>query len=60
MVLIVMFLPQGIVPALQRIWERKFGSGDDVPTRNQGAQEGDARVTTPHDGKSLKARGADA
>src|SRR5690606_7543856 len=37
MVLIVMFLPEGIVPGVQRLWERKLGSRADVRTRKQHA-----------------------
>ena len=60
MVLIVMFLPQGIVPAVLRLWERKFGSGDDVSTTRRRDGDDGTATPVPHDGKTLKTRGADA
>jgi len=59
MVLIVMFLPQGIVPALLRVWERKFGSGND-PQSERRQRDGTAAKPAPPKGKTLKATGADA
>lgn len=60
MVLIVMFLPQGIVPAVQRLWHRKFGSGGDTSSQQQGSSKSDEATPPSREGKTLKVTGADA
>lgn len=59
MVFIVMFLPQGIAPALLSKWEQRFGKRNDLqPARPK--KEGDAQALPQRNTKTLKTTGADA